>query len=123
MHSKAQNPKGLKLNSSISTIWTTRAAQDCFACKRIGGKSYGHCPVKDELLPLFKKVGAADAILIGSPIYYSLITGMTRSFLERLMFQVLGLRPGALLAFREKDPDGFYLHGRGPGTNGKGNGL
>ena len=59
----------------------------CFACKRIGGKSYGHCPVKDDLLPLFKKVEKADAILVGSPIYYAIPTGMTRCFLERLMFQ------------------------------------
>ena len=64
-----------------------KGCTSCFACKRIGGKSYGHCPVKDDLLPLFKKVEKADAILIGSPIYYSITTGMTRCFLERLMFQ------------------------------------
>ena len=59
----------------------------CFACKRIGSKSYGHCAHKDALTRVFKKVEAADAILIGSPIYYSITTGETRCFLERLMFQ------------------------------------
>ncbi|VVB72257.1 Iron-sulfur flavoprotein [uncultured archaeon] len=59
----------------------------CFSCKQIGGKSYGHCPVKDDLLSVFEKVEKADAILIGSPIYFSITTGETRSFLERLMFQ------------------------------------
>ncbi|HVP95904.1 flavodoxin family protein [Methanoregula sp.] len=64
-----------------------KGCTSCFACKRIGGKSYGHCAIKDDLHPVFKKVGAADAILIGSPIYYAITTGETRCFLERLMFQ------------------------------------
>jgi len=63
-----------------------KGCTSCFACKRIGGKSYGHCAMKDELRPVLKKVAAADAILIGSPIYYGITTGETRCFLERLMF-------------------------------------
>ena len=64
-----------------------KGCTSCFACKRIGSKSYGHCAVKDDLLPVFKKVEAADAILVGSPIYYSITTGETRCFLERLMYR------------------------------------
>jgi multimeric flavodoxin WrbA len=63
-----------------------KGCTSCFACKRIGGKSYGHCAMKDDLQPALKKAGAADAILIGSPIYYAITTGETRCFLERLMF-------------------------------------
>ena len=65
----------------------------CFSCKRINGKSYGHCAQKDDLTPVFEAIGEADAILIGSPIYYSIITGETRSFLERLMFQYRSMIP------------------------------
>ena len=63
-----------------------KGCTSCYACKRIGGKSYGHCAMKDDLRPVLKKAGAADAILIGSPIYYSITTGETRCFLERLMY-------------------------------------
>ncbi|MFA4860036.1 flavodoxin family protein [Methanoregula sp.] len=59
----------------------------CFACKRVNGKSYGHCARKDDLTEIFEKIEKTDAILIGSPIYYGITTGETRSFLERLMFQ------------------------------------
>ena len=100
-----------------------KGCTSCFACKRIGSKSYGHCAVKDDLLPVFKKVEAADAILVGSPIYYSITTGETRCFLERLMYQVLGLRQGAFNAFWPEDPDRVYLHGRGKGRDGKEDGL
>jgi multimeric flavodoxin WrbA len=61
----------------------------CFACKKLGGKSYGKCAVNDELKMVLDKVEEADALIIGSPVYFGMVTGETRSFLERLMFQYL----------------------------------
>lgn len=58
----------------------------CFECKRIGGPSYGKCAVRDELQPILERALAADVLLIGSPIYFSDMTGMMRCFLERLYF-------------------------------------
>ena len=77
-------------NLSTCTIWSIPGAPDCFACKTLGGKSYGRCAVKDGLTPLLKKIEQdADAIILGSPIYFGTDTGMMRSFLERLMFPYL----------------------------------
>src|SRR5208337_3352580 len=56
----------------------------CFACKTKDGKSYGTCAVKDDLTPIFKKVEKADAIILGSPIYFGRVTGEMASFYERL---------------------------------------
>ncbi|MDF1525034.1 MAG: flavodoxin family protein [bacterium] len=61
----------------------------CFACKTRGGKSYGRCAVKDDLMPVFKEVEEADAVVLGSPIYFGAVTGEMRSFLERWMFPYL----------------------------------
>ncbi|MCE1247331.1 MAG: flavodoxin family protein [Firmicutes bacterium] len=61
----------------------------CFACKTIGGKSYGRCPVKDDLKPVFKKIEEADAIILGSPIYLGRVSGEMASFMERLAFQYM----------------------------------
>ena len=61
----------------------------CFACKTRGGKSYGRCAVKDDLATVFQQIEAADAVVLGSPIYLGTATGETRSFLERLIFQYL----------------------------------
>lgn len=58
----------------------------CFQCKRIGGTSYGKCAVKDDIAPVMRNVLQADMIVFGSPIYFGDITGMTRCFLERLLF-------------------------------------
>ena len=50
-----------------------KGCTSCFACKRIRGEC-GHCAIKDDLRPVLKKVETADAILIGSPIYYAITT-------------------------------------------------
>ena len=61
----------------------------CFACKKRNGESYGKCAVKDDLAPIFKKIEAVDALILGSPIYFGDVTGAMRSFMERLLFQYL----------------------------------
>jgi len=66
----------------------------CFACKKIGGKSYGHCAVKDGITEVLERVAKADVLILGSPVYFYCETGETRSFLERLLFPYLTYTPG-----------------------------
>ena len=61
----------------------------CFACKTKDGINYGRCPIQDDLAEVFKKVEQADAIILGSPIYFGRVTGEMASFLDRLLFQYL----------------------------------
>ena len=63
-----------------------RGCKSCFACKTKGGQSYGKCAVEDDLRPILKKVLQADAIILGSPIYFGTVSGEMRSFMERLLF-------------------------------------
>ena len=66
-----------------------KGCTSCFACKLKGGKSYGKCAMNDELTPVLEKVTTADALLLGSPIYFGTVTGEMRSFMERLLFPYL----------------------------------
>lgn len=61
----------------------------CFACKRIGGKSYGKCAKRDELYDVLEKLSNADGIIFGSPIYLGTITAGLQGFFERFIFQYL----------------------------------
>ena len=63
-----------------------KGCKSCFACKTIGGKSYGRCAVEDGLSPILKRAEDADAIILGSPIYFGRVAGEMGSFIERLMF-------------------------------------
>ncbi len=66
-----------------------KGCTSCFACKTRGGKSYGCCAMKDGLTPLLEKIATANALVIGSPVYFGSVTGETRSFMERLLFPYL----------------------------------
>lgn len=60
----------------------------CFACKRKGNNTNCVCALKDDLRPILEQCIQADAVIIGSPVYFSYPTGEFRSFLERFLFPV-----------------------------------
>ena len=66
-----------------------RGCMSCFACKLKNAKTNGLCAIRDSLRPVLEKALASDILVAGSPIYFSHPTGLTYSFLERLMFPVL----------------------------------
>lgn len=66
-----------------------QSCRSCFACKRLGGKHYGHCALNDSLTPVLQQLAESDGIIFGSPIYFGNITGKMKSFFERLLFPFL----------------------------------
>jgi multimeric flavodoxin WrbA len=79
----------------------------CFACKTMGSKSYGKCAVKDDLTDVFSKVEQANAIILGSPIYWGTVSGEMKSFMERLLFQYLLYTEPPASLFPNKIRTGF----------------
>ncbi len=63
-----------------------KGCMSCFECKTKGSKSYGRCAVQDDLTPILRRVEMADAIILGSPIYFGAVSGEMKSFMERLLF-------------------------------------
>lgn len=62
-----------------------KGCTSCFACKR-KGTTLEKCAMKDDLEPVLQKIIECDVLILGSPIYFELVTGEMRSFLERLFF-------------------------------------
>lgn len=71
-----------------------KGCRSCFACKLKGGRSYGTCVVKDALSPVLERVKKADVLVLASPVYFMDVTGMMRSFLERLIFPLATYEAG-----------------------------
>ena len=63
--------------------------KSCFACKKIGGPSYGRCALKDELRPVLDRAHEADVLVLGTPFYICAESAFMRAFEERLWFQYL----------------------------------
>jgi len=53
----------------------------CRACRR---KKVPYCPVfEDDMNALCPKLVAADAIILGSPVYFASVTSLTKAFIDR----------------------------------------
>jgi multimeric flavodoxin WrbA len=79
----------------------------CFACKLKEGKSYGKCAVQDGLTPVLEKIPEVDALILGSPIYFGTVSGMMRSFTERLFFPYRTYTKPPRSLFGKKIPTAF----------------
>ncbi|WP_298706571.1 flavodoxin family protein [uncultured Veillonella sp.] len=62
-----------------------RGCVSCFYCKR-KDKEHGTCIIKDDLSPIIEKLKAADAIIWGSPIYFSNMSAAILALFERFLF-------------------------------------
>jgi len=78
----------------------------CFACKVKNCSQPGICLYKDSITPALEAAMAADVIILGSPIYFWDVTGIMRSFMERLMFPVLTYTEGYVGLLERKIPVG-----------------
>lgn len=58
----------------------------CFSCKKHNRKKDGVCVVKDDLTAVLQRVRNADALIIGTPVYFGTESAATRALLERLCF-------------------------------------
>ena len=67
----------------------------CYSCKK-KGESYGNCILKDDMTPLYGKIGKADAVIFGSPVYMCAMTPELKMVIDRL-FPYLTMDMGSLL--------------------------
>ena len=63
--------------------------RSCMACKLRKEPRPDRCVLRDDLAPVLARVHEANAVVLGSPIYFSEVTGEMRSFFERFLFQYL----------------------------------
>jgi Multimeric flavodoxin WrbA len=56
----------------------------CFACSKL---EKGHCVFDDDLVnEVIDKLKEADAIIVGSPVYYAGISGQVKALMDRVFF-------------------------------------
>ena len=80
--------------------------RSCLACKR-KGMERNKCYWKDDLAPIIDRILAADAVIIGSPIYFGQPTASFRALWERLAFPVLSYDGGEISYYDSKLNVGF----------------
>lgn len=76
--------------------------KSCFACKRLGGKSFGRCALRDDLSGVLDKILNADAVIISTPIYFGDVPGMVRNLFERIWFPSLLYSKDGSIAYTKR---------------------
>lgn len=54
----------------------------CVGCDRC--KKTNKCFIDDDMVVLTEKVGSADGLIMGSPVYFGDMTGLAKTFIDRL---------------------------------------
>ncbi|HWR08599.1 flavodoxin family protein [Sporomusa sp.] len=90
-----------------------RGCQACYGCKKAG-----KCVVKDDLTGVFEAIDSANAIILGSPVYFGRFTAQTALFMDRLYGYIKADSTSSLeagkkfsLVFTQGQPDdGLYAN-------------
>jgi multimeric flavodoxin WrbA len=91
-----------------------KGCSSCFACKRLGGPSYGKCGMRDALTEILDEIWESDALIIGSPVYFSDVTACMRAFLERLWFAGLAYNMNRMVLNEKRIPVKIILTTNAP---------
>ena len=76
--------------------------KSCFACKKLGGESFGKCALRDDLTDVLRLVLDADAVIISTPLYFGETPGAVRNLFERLWFPGLKYAKDFSTAYKKR---------------------
>ena len=81
---KTLTEQGLK----TEIVWIgTKPVRGCIACAACVNNGDGHCVFNDDLCnQVIDKMNEADALIVGSPVYYGTPTGNVLNLIHRMLF-------------------------------------
>ena len=60
-----------------------RTCRGCLACEKGGRERKGICQIKDDMTGVYPKLLAADVIVLATPCYFEMLSGLLKNFLDR----------------------------------------
>lgn len=64
-----------------------KAVRGCIACGQCGAKNLGHCVFDDDICNhIIEKLDTADALIVGTPVYYGQPNGSVLSLIQRMFY-------------------------------------
>lgn len=55
----------------------------CLTCEAGGKERPGICAVQDDMQSIYPKLLAADVIILGTPVYFYMLSGLLKNFMDR----------------------------------------
>ena len=103
-----QGAEGAGASTELVNLYSLKykGCTSCFACK-LKSRPHGTCAMSDDLSPVLERVKDADALIIGSPIYFMNLSAGTLAFIERLFFSNYIYSDEIPTVFPKKLPSAF----------------
>lgn len=60
-----------------------KMCRGCLTCEKGGKERKGDCVIKDDMVNTYPKLLAADAIILATPAYMEMLSGLLKNFLDR----------------------------------------
>ena len=60
-----------------------RMCRGYLSCEQGGRERKGSCVIKDDMAEVYPKLLAADAIVLATPAYFEMLSGLLKNFLDR----------------------------------------
>jgi len=75
-------------NGAEVQLWLLRRMEvkmcrGCLSCEEGGKDRKGTCKIKDDMNEIYPKLLAADAIVLATPGYFEMLSGLLKNFLDR----------------------------------------
>ena len=75
--------KGAEVESLLLRKMDVRMCRGCLACEQGGDQRPGKCKIKDDMNDVYPKLLAADAVVLSTPAYFEMVSGMLKNFIDR----------------------------------------
>jgi multimeric flavodoxin WrbA len=60
-----------------------KRCKGCLRCEEGGEQRKGECRIKDDMTELLPKLRYADAFVLGTPVYFDMLSGTLKNFMDR----------------------------------------
>ena len=80
-----------------------KGCDGCLSCETGGSKRKGTCHIQDDMQQIYPALMEADGFVLGTPVYFDLLSGLLKSFMDRTcpIWPHLESKPVAGLAVAE----------------------
>jgi multimeric flavodoxin WrbA len=73
--------------AGVETLWLRKLdiqmCHGCLACEIGGRQRKGACIIKDAMIGVYPKLLGADVIVLATPVYFEMLSGLLKNFMDR----------------------------------------
>jgi multimeric flavodoxin WrbA len=75
--------RGAAVETLLLRKMDVRMCKGCLACEEGGASRPGLCRIKDDMAWVYPRLLAADALVLATPGYFEMLSGLLKNFLDR----------------------------------------